>query len=111
MTNEQTALLLKQLARRIVALANEIESNIKDGDREFERVWIGEGDKPPLPGFAPPFGLFGSPMHPYYQPDNWQMQPVGQFVAVSKVLDFAKELEDEALDLLIPLEPKAPESV
>lgn len=41
MTNEQLAVLLKNVAGRVRALAAEIEPTITDGQYETRRVWIG----------------------------------------------------------------------
>jgi hypothetical protein len=83
MTNEQLAILIKQIARRIRATAESIEPLITDGERIFEYKWVGSGIPPLLP--------IG---------EGWEFQQTGPFAAVLAVVDLAEELEKEAKTLL-----------
>jgi len=85
MTNEQLALLLKQIACRIRHLGTAIEPFITDGDRENVWVWVGEGERPLI---KMPFDK------------NWEMRPEGHFTAIQMIEDFAVDLEIEAESLV-----------
>ena len=90
MTNEQTALMLKLIARQLIDLAREIEPLIESGEREKMKIWVGEGERPLFP-------MTGK---------NWEMQPIGELIAVRRVLDFADTLAFDAESLLTTAEVK-----
>ena len=85
MTDRQLSLLLRQYALRIRVLAEDVEELIEEGPRLDEKVWVGEGPEP----------MFGS----FLSSDEWETRPEGDFVAVTRILDFADELETEAFVL------------
>ena len=85
MTNEQLALLLKQIAWRIRQLSKDIEPLITEGQRANIRVWVGEGEPPLIPF---PFNK------------NYETRPEGNFIAVQMIEDFAIDLEIDA-ELLV----------
>jgi len=91
MTNEQLALLLYQLAKRLYNLADEIEPTITEGERELVMVWTGEGDEP-----TGTLEILTS--------RDYELQPIGGFTATQKVIDFADDLINDA-DALTDTQP------
>ena len=88
MTNEQLRLLLMQISERLKNLANEMEPLITEGQREYKKVWVGEGKEPSYLSIQ------------YLTDEGYDFVREGEWSATSLVGDFADELEEEANKLV-----------
>lgn len=90
MTNEQTAVLLYNISRRLRDLARRVRAVTADDEWETEDVWIGEGREPlRIPANSTALN----------DPANWEERRVRP-VAVGLVEELAEEIQLQAELLL-----------
>ncbi len=88
MTNEQTAVMLISYVRRLMTIAENVESLITEGERELKQVWIGSDKLKPHPIGA---NLISEEVK--RRSKDWEEQPIDEFKAVSIIKEFSEEIK------------------